>query len=84
MNYELQKILAIECYRAIDIYEFTRLCLHIDQTLQDVEIKSSRDYNYRRITDASVFAFSSESVLTLKSRVTSLRATTTINSTLRQ
>jgi hypothetical protein len=37
MSYELQKMLTIECYRATDIDEFARLCLHIDQILRDVE-----------------------------------------------
>jgi hypothetical protein len=84
MSYKLQKILTIECYRAIDIYEFARLSLHTDQTLRDVEIKSSKSFSYRRIVDTSVFASSNESILISESKVTLSRATAVIKSTLRQ
>jgi hypothetical protein len=46
-------MLAIETYKAIDLYEFFRLCLHIDQTLRDVENKS-RDYCRSELIELSI------------------------------
>jgi hypothetical protein len=66
ISYELQTILIVKCYRVTDIYEFVRLCLYIDQILRDVEIKSSRNFNYRRI--AAIASISeSASIIFLKS-----------------
>jgi hypothetical protein len=39
MFYELQKILAIESYKTIDLHEFVKICRYIDQTLRDVNKK---------------------------------------------
>jgi hypothetical protein len=36
----LQKTLASNIYKAIDLYEFARLCQFIDQTLRDVDSKA--------------------------------------------
>jgi hypothetical protein len=35
----LQKILAFDIYKTIDLYEFVRLCQFIDQTLRNVDSK---------------------------------------------
>jgi hypothetical protein len=43
MSYELQKILAIESYKVIDLHEFVKMCKYIDQTLRDVNNKSRRE-----------------------------------------
>jgi hypothetical protein len=43
MSYELQKILAIESYKATDLHEFVKMCRYIDQTLKDVNNKSRRE-----------------------------------------
>ncbi len=40
MSYELQKALAIESYKTIDLHEFAKMCRYIDQTLRDVNNKS--------------------------------------------
>ncbi len=39
MSFELQKALAFDIYKAIDLYEFVKLCQFTDQTLRDVNIK---------------------------------------------
>jgi hypothetical protein len=39
MFWDLQKILASNIYKAIDLYEFVKLCQYIDQTLRDVKSK---------------------------------------------
>ncbi len=39
MFYELQKILAIESYKAIDLHEFAKLCRYTNQTLRNVNNK---------------------------------------------
>jgi hypothetical protein len=39
MSYELQKALAIESYKIIDLHEFVKMCRYIDQTLRDVNNK---------------------------------------------
>jgi hypothetical protein len=49
MFYELQKSLASETYRAIDLYEFAKLCQFIDQTLREVDVK----YRTREFESAS-------------------------------
>jgi hypothetical protein len=36
MSYELQKVLAIESYKATDLHEFVKMCRYTDQTLRDV------------------------------------------------
>jgi hypothetical protein len=78
MSYELQKMLTIECYRATNIYKFARLCLHIDQILRDVESKSLKNADYRRIADATIFSSASES------EFASSTATDTTKLTIRQ
>jgi hypothetical protein len=78
MSYKLQKMLTIKCYRAIDIYEFARLCLHIDQILRDVESKSLENADYRRIADAIILSFVN------KSEFESSTATDTTKSTICQ
>jgi hypothetical protein len=46
MSYELQKILAIESYKATDLHKFVKICRYIDQTSRDVDNKSRReDFN---------------------------------------
>jgi hypothetical protein len=47
MSYELQKVLAIESYKVIDLHEFAKICRYIDQTLRDVnnKFKNIRDFN---------------------------------------
>ncbi len=39
MSYELQKVLAIESYKVIDLHEFVKMCRYINQTLRDVNNK---------------------------------------------
>jgi hypothetical protein len=39
MSYELQKILAIESYKVIDLHEFVKMCRYINQTLRNVNNK---------------------------------------------
>ncbi len=39
MFYELQKSLTSKSYKAIDLYEFAKLCQFIDQILRDVNVK---------------------------------------------
>jgi hypothetical protein len=39
MSYELQKVLAIESYKAIDLHEFAKMCRYTNQTLRDVNNK---------------------------------------------
>ncbi len=39
MSYELQKALAIESYKVIDLHEFAKMCRYIDQTLRNVDNK---------------------------------------------
>jgi hypothetical protein len=39
MSYELQKIFAIELYKATDLYEFVKMCRYTNQTLRDVNNK---------------------------------------------
>jgi hypothetical protein len=39
MFYKLQKTLAIESYKAIDLHEFAKMCRYTDQTLRDVNNK---------------------------------------------
>jgi hypothetical protein len=39
MFFELQKTLASDTYKAIDLYEFVKLCQFIDQILRDVNNK---------------------------------------------
>ncbi len=39
MFFELQKVLAFDIYKIIDLYEFVKLCQFIDQILRDVNIK---------------------------------------------
>jgi hypothetical protein len=39
MSWDLQKTLASDIYKAIDLYEFVCLCQFIDQTLRDVDNK---------------------------------------------
>ena len=48
MSWKLQKQLTVEIYKVIDLYEFARLCMHIDQILRDVKAKSRA---YRRNLD---------------------------------
>jgi hypothetical protein len=43
MSYELQKILAIESYKATDLHEFVKMCRYTDQKLWDVDNKSRRE-----------------------------------------
>jgi hypothetical protein len=46
MSYELQKVFAIESYKATDLHEFVKMCRYIDQTLKNVDNKSRReDFN---------------------------------------
>jgi hypothetical protein len=48
MFYELQKTLAIESYKAIDLHEFAKMCRYTDQTLRDVNNKfrnTREDFN---------------------------------------
>jgi hypothetical protein len=40
MSYELQKALAIESYKAIDLHEFVKMCRYTNQILRDVDNKS--------------------------------------------
>ncbi len=40
MFWDLQRTLASDIYKAIDLYEFARLCQFIDQTLRDVDNKA--------------------------------------------
>jgi hypothetical protein len=44
MSWDLQKILASNIYKIIDLYKFARLCQFIDQTLRDVNNKT-RNFN---------------------------------------
>jgi hypothetical protein len=46
-------MLAVETYKTIDLYDFFRLCLHIDQTLRDVENKS-RSYRRSKSIEADI------------------------------
>jgi hypothetical protein len=46
-------MLAVKAYKTIDSYNFFRLCLHIDQTLRDVENKS-RSYRRSKSIEASI------------------------------
>jgi hypothetical protein len=46
-------MLAVETYKTIDLYDFFRLCLHIDQTLRDVENKS-RNYHRSKSIEADI------------------------------
>jgi hypothetical protein len=39
MSYELQKVLAIESYKATDLHEFVKMCRYTNQTLRDVNNK---------------------------------------------
>jgi hypothetical protein len=39
MSYELQKVLAIESYKVIDLHEFVKMCRYTDQTLRYVNNK---------------------------------------------
>ncbi len=39
MSYELQKVLAIESYKIIDLHEFAKMCRYTDQTLRNVNNK---------------------------------------------
>ncbi len=39
MFYELQKVLAIESYKATDLHEFVKMCRYTNQTLKDVNNK---------------------------------------------
>ncbi len=39
MSYELQKIFAIESYKATDLHEFVKMCRYTNQTLKDVNNK---------------------------------------------
>jgi hypothetical protein len=39
MFFELQKVLAFDIYKTIDLYEFVKLCQFTDQILRDVNIK---------------------------------------------
>jgi hypothetical protein len=39
MSYELQKVLAIESYKVIDLHEFAKMCRYTDQTLRNVNNK---------------------------------------------
>jgi hypothetical protein len=43
MSYELQKVLAIESYKAIDFHEFAKMCRYTNQILRDVNNKSRRE-----------------------------------------
>ncbi len=43
MSYELQKILAIESYKATDLHEFVKMCRYTNQILRDVNNKSRRE-----------------------------------------
>jgi hypothetical protein len=43
MSYELQKTLAIELYKTIDLHEFAKMCRYTDQTLRDINNKSRRE-----------------------------------------
>jgi hypothetical protein len=47
MSYELQKVLAIESYKIIDLHQFVKMCRYINQTLRDVnnKFKNIRDFN---------------------------------------
>jgi hypothetical protein len=36
MSYELQKVLAIESYKATDLHEFVKMCRYTNQTLKNV------------------------------------------------
>ncbi len=36
MSYELQKVLAIELYKATDLHEFVKMCRYTNQTLRNV------------------------------------------------
>ncbi len=39
MSFELQKVLAFDIYKTINLYEFARLYQFIDQTLRDMNTK---------------------------------------------
>jgi hypothetical protein len=43
MSYELQKVFAIESYKAIDLHEFVKMCRYTNQILRDVNNKSRRE-----------------------------------------
>ncbi len=43
MSYELQKVFAIESYKATDLHEFVKMCRYTDQTLRNVNNKSRRE-----------------------------------------
>jgi hypothetical protein len=48
MSYELQKTLAIESYKAIDLHEFAKMCRYTDHTLRNVNNKfknTKEDFN---------------------------------------
>jgi hypothetical protein len=46
MSFDLQRILTSEAYKATDLHEFARLCQFTDQTLRNVESKSTRDRGF--------------------------------------
>jgi hypothetical protein len=43
MSYELQKVLAIESYKATDLHEFVKMCRYTNQILRNVNNKSRRE-----------------------------------------
>jgi hypothetical protein len=43
MSYELQKVFAIESYKATDLHEFVKMCRYMNQILRDVNNKSRRE-----------------------------------------
>jgi hypothetical protein len=43
MSYELQKVLAIESYKAINLHEFVKMCRYTNQILRNVNNKSRRE-----------------------------------------
>ncbi len=55
MSYELQKILAIESYKATDLHEFVKMCRYTNQTLKDVNnrFKNIREDFEDNVDDAA-------------------------------
>jgi hypothetical protein len=46
-------MLTVKAYKTIDLYDFFRLCLHINQTLRDVE-NESRSYRRSESIESSI------------------------------
>ncbi len=50
MSYELQKVFAIESYKATDLHEFVKMCRYTNQILRNVNNKSRREEFFSDVT----------------------------------